>query len=287
MTKPKLSLVVQSDKRSWSEPGRVWPEPLRVLGLAGPLRGPPPSPNLLQVSTQVKRKFPRHGELIRVPPRTPLPPTLTFDRGAGAALPVVPQVHRTFFNLAKDFKAALQLGACAVGPQSAHVHDPSLLLLVKREDRHKSQRLKVEVCCFSSAGLNEQVLIAPLPSGDPFLSPPAVLSLIGSACFPLSDKVASRAPAVCLANAAPPSLPPPSSRLISRSDFYRAMSLSLGASAKNKSDAETQTDISNKSLFNLQTRPLPSPTTGIFVSCRGGEPRGSSATSEDAGVIAV
>lgn len=173
--------------------------------------GTPSVPNLLQVSTRVKRKFSRHGELIRVPPRTPLPPTLTFDRGAGAALPIVPQVHRTFFNLAKDFKAALQLGARAVGPQSAHVHDPSLLLLVKREDRHKSQRLKVEVCCFSSAGLNEQVLIAPLPSGDPFLSPPAVLSLIGSACFPLSDKVASRAPAVCLANAAPPSLPPPDS----------------------------------------------------------------------------
>lgn len=38
-----------------------------------------------------------------------------------------------------------------------------------------------------------------------------------------------------------------SSRLIGQSDFYQMMPLSLGASAKNKSAAETQTDTSNKS----------------------------------------
>lgn len=53
------------------------------------------------------------------------------------ALPIVPQVHCTFFNFAKDFKAALQLCPGAVGPQSPHVHHPSLLLLVKRKDRAK------------------------------------------------------------------------------------------------------------------------------------------------------
>lgn len=66
----------------------------------------------------------------------------------------------------------------------------------------------MEVCCFSSASLNEKVLIAPVPSGEPFLSPPGILSVIGSACFPLSDKVASGAPSVCLGNAIPSPLLP-------------------------------------------------------------------------------
>lgn len=50
-------------------------------------------------------------------------------------LPIVPQVHCTFLDLAEDFKAALQLCPGAVGPQSPHIHHPSLLLLVKGEDR--------------------------------------------------------------------------------------------------------------------------------------------------------
>lgn len=106
----------------------------------------------------------------------------TFDRRAAAALPVVPQVHRTFFNFAKDFKAALQLRARAVGPQTPHVHDPSLLLLVKREDRHESRRLKLEVCCFSSPSLNEKVLITPVHSGDLFFVPAPSASVCRSAC---------------------------------------------------------------------------------------------------------
>lgn len=55
--------------------------------------------------------------------------------GTPGALPIVPQVHCTFFYFAKDFKAALQLCPGAVGPQSPHVHHSSLLLLVKRTDR--------------------------------------------------------------------------------------------------------------------------------------------------------
>lgn len=125
------------------------------------------------------------------------------------ALPVVPQVHRTFFNFAEDFKATLQLRARAVGPQTPHVHDPSLLLLVKRGDRHESRRLKVEVCCFSSPSLNEKVLITLVHSGErsflsPLrLSPSAAPAVIGSACFLLSDKVANRTSSVCLGNTIP------------------------------------------------------------------------------------
>lgn len=63
--------------------------------------------------------------------------------------------------------------------------------------------------------------------------PSAALPVIGSGCFLLSDKVANRAPSVRLANTIPFFFS--SSRLISRSDFYQMMSLSLGASAKNKS----------------------------------------------------
>lgn len=42
-------------------------------------------------------------------------------------VPVISQVHGTLFDLAEDFKAPLQLGPRAVGPQSPHVHHPSLL----------------------------------------------------------------------------------------------------------------------------------------------------------------
>lgn len=55
----------------------------------------------------------------------------------GGGLPVVPQVHCTLLDFAEDFKAALQLGAGAVRPQSPHVHDPSLLLLVKGRHRQR------------------------------------------------------------------------------------------------------------------------------------------------------
>lgn len=183
--------------------------------------------NLLKVSKQIKRKFCRHRELIKgstqnPPCETPISDragrpgrslSRTFDRRADAALPVVPQVHRTFFNFAKDFKATLQLRARAVGPQTPHVHDPSLLLLVKRGDRHESRRLKVEVCCFSSPSLNEKVLITPLHSGErsflsPLrLSPSGVPAGIGSACFLLSDKVANRTPPQSASATQPPPLP--------------------------------------------------------------------------------
>lgn len=64
----------------------------------------------------------------------------------------------------------------------------------------------MEVCCFSSASLNETVPMAAVPSGAPSPSPPAVLSLIGWACFLLSDQVAGAAPSACLGNTIPSSL---------------------------------------------------------------------------------
>lgn len=65
------------------------------------------------------------------------------------ALPVISQVHGTLFDLAEDFKAPLQLGPRAVGPQSPHVHHPSLLLLINRE--REGERLKEEYILLFSA----------------------------------------------------------------------------------------------------------------------------------------
>lgn len=61
----------------------------------------------------------------------------TGSPGGESSLPVVPQVHCTLLDFAEDFKAALQLSAGAVRPQSPHVHDPSLLLLVKGRHRQR------------------------------------------------------------------------------------------------------------------------------------------------------
>lgn len=226
-------------------------EPSRVLGVRRVTPGTPPPPagqhrqNCSRCQNKSKESFLEPESSLRLRREPPAPP---LDLGP---LPVVPQVHRTFFNFAKDFKAALQLRARAVGPQSAHVHDPSLLLLVRREDRHESGRLKVEVCCFSSAGLNETVPMAAVPSGAPSPSPPAVLSLIGSACFLLSDQVAGAAPSVCLGNTIPPSLLPTHQpeRFLSNDVFKFGGG---GASAKNKPDADAQTDRGDKRLSTFQ-----------------------------------
>lgn len=69
---------------------------------------------------------------------TPIGAHVCYTQILGA-LPIVPQVHRTFFNFAKDFEAALQLCPGAVGPQSPHVHHPSLLLLVTKKDREEKE----------------------------------------------------------------------------------------------------------------------------------------------------
>lgn len=102
------------------------------------------------------------------------PPSLTYSRAHTCmhrefrkALPVVPQVHCAFLDLAEHFKAALQLRPGAVGPQPPHVHHPSLLLLVKEG----TQREGLEGCFFSlppfSFRPNESVPITPVSDSFP------------------------------------------------------------------------------------------------------------------------
>lgn len=150
------------------------------------------------------------------------------------ALPIVPQVHCTFFNFPKDFKAALQLWSAAVGPQSPHVHHPSLLLLVKTERQSRRKEIKRwwwcwrEGNCFfsispslSSPGLNELVLITPVDTAtdySPLFSFPLSAWLFAS----LSDGSSSlEAPSIYLDTTIPLFSP----QLINprQNDFYQMM----------------------------------------------------------------
>lgn len=113
-------------------------------------------------------------------PRARSPRRCTESPGT---LPIVPQVHGAFFDFAKDFKAALQLRPGAVRPQPPHIHHPSLLLLVRRQNR--GRRLKGGACFHfpssSSPGPNELVLITPVDTAADF--GPLILNL-SAVCLP-------------------------------------------------------------------------------------------------------